>query len=374
MSTIPKNESASPGSGKWRILVINPGSTSTKLSLFTDETEVAGDSVSHSTSELEKFPSVASQAEWRLESIRGFLNKNRMELGRLSAVAGRGGLLHPIESGVYRVGPAMLKDLQSAAYGEHACNLGGILAYRLAQEAGCVAYVADPVVVDEMEDIARVTGLPEIRRTSVFHALNQKSAAREAARRIGKPYEECRLIVAHLGGGISVGAHRNGRVIDTNNALDGEGPFAPERSGSLPVGALIDLCFSQRYTRAEMQRKIVGQGGLVAHRASNQLGDLRKSAQAGEPEARLLYEALVYRISQEIAKHGATLEGRVDGIVLTGGMSHDADLVDRIRKRVGYLAPVEIIPGEREMVSLASGVLAVLRKTRPAKEYTNEAG
>lgn len=353
-----------------RILAINPGSTSTKLSLFEAGNEKIPHTVLHPAAQLKPFQRIMDQAEFRLNLVRAFLESQSIDLKSLQAVVARGGLLKPIPSGVYAVNPAMLADLLEARFGEHASNLGAVLAHRIAREADCPAYIVDPVVVDEMEDVARLSGLPELRRKSIFHALNHKSAAREAARMIGKAYEKSCIIVAHMGGGISVGAHRNGRVIDVNNALDGDGPFAPERSGSLPVGQLVNLCFSGTFTLAEMKRKLVGNGGLVAFRGSNSFTDLKKAADAGNADAVLLYEGMAYKISQEIAKHSATLKGRIDCIVLTGGLANDNAFTAKIIERIKHLAPVRVIPGEREMLSLARGALAVLTKQEKPMEYT----
>lgn len=358
--------SARPGP---RILVVNPGSTSTKLSVFEGEQEYVQGNILHSTEDLKPFQRITDQLEFRMTLIRRFLKDNHVSIGALKAVVGRGGLLKPIRSGVYRVNAAMLEDLRNGCYGEHASNLGGILAHGLAGEAGCAAYIVDPVVVDEMDDVARLSGLPGLERKSIFHALNQKSVAREIARKIGKPYKDCNFIVAHMGGGISVGAHRQGCVIDVNNALDGEGPFSPERAGGLPAGQLVELCFNGQYSLAEIKRKLTGKGGLVAYRGSNSFTDLKKAMLAGDVQAQLLYEALAYQVSKEIAMHGATLKGVVDRIILTGGLAYDETFVGMIRERVSYLAAVEVIPGEREMASLAQAVWAVLRKIETEGVY-----
>ncbi|MBU4198662.1 MAG: butyrate kinase [Verrucomicrobia bacterium] len=354
----------------YRILVINPGSTSTKLSVFEDELELVQKTISHVAEELKDFKRIMDQTEFRLVLIRRFLDDHHVDIGSLSAAVGRGGLLKPIPSGVYRVNGSMLEDLLTCRFGEHASNLGGILAHRIALEAGRNAFIVDPVVVDEMDDIARITGIPELARKSIYHALNQKSVAREVARKIGKPYEKCNFIVAHMGGGISVGAHRRGSVVDVNNALDGDGPFAPERAGGLPAGQLVALCFSGQYSLVEMKQKLVGRGGLVAYRGSNNFADLKKAVMLGDEKAQLLYEAMAYRVSKEIAMHGATLKGDVDRIILTGGLAGDETFMEKIKERIGFLAPVEVMPGEREMTSLAHAVLAVLRKVEPEREYS----
>jgi len=352
-----------------RILVINPGSTSTKLSVFEDERECVQATIAHPAADLKPFKRIMDQIEFRTLLVRNFLHENHVDIGKINAVIGRGGLLKPIRSGVYRINTAMLEDLGSGRFGEHASNLGGVLAHRLAQEAGCPAFIADPVVVDEMDAIARLSGLPGIERKSIFHALNQKSVAWEIARKIGKPYAACNFIVAHMGGGISVGAHCRGCVIDVNNALDGDGPFAPERTGGLPAGQLVEMCFSGQYTLAEMKRKLTGMGGLVAYRGSHSFTNLKKAVLAGDAQAQLIYEAMAYQVSKEIAMHGATLKGDVDRIILTGGLARDETFVGKIKERVCHLAVVEVIPGEREMASLAQAAWMVLRQMEPEKEY-----
>jgi len=363
----PAEASVRPGP---RILVVNPGSTSTKLSVFEGEGECIQGNVVHSTEDLKPFRRITDQIEFRMALIRRFLRDNRVDIRTLKAVVGRGGLLKPIRSGVYRVNAAMLEDLGSGRFGEHASNLGGILAHGLAGEAGCPAYIVDPVVVDEMDAVARLSGLPGLERKSIFHALNQKSVAREVARKIGKPYTDCNFIVAHMGGGISVGAHCRGCVVDVNNALDGDGPFSPERTGGLPVGQLVEMCFSGKYTLAEMKRKIAGLGGLLAYRGSNSFQELKAARRAGDKKAKLLYAAMAYQVSKEISLHGATLKGAVDRIILTGGLACDETFVGMIRERVSHLAAVEVIPGEREMAALAQATLAVLRKIESEGEYS----
>jgi butyrate kinase len=352
---------------EYQILAINPGSTSTKLAIFQGEAELAAETLRHSAAELAGFARVADQSGLRRAAITAFLAAAGVP--RFDAVIGRGGLLRPLDSGVYAVDPTMLDDLRNARHGEHASNLGAILAAELAAVQGCPAYIADPVVVDELDDIARLTGLPQIRRRSIFHALNQKSAAREAVARRGWRYEERKLIVAHLGGGCSVGAHCRGRVVDVNNALDGEGPFTPERAGSLPAGQLLDLVFSGRHSEAELRRMLTGQGGMVAHLGTNDLLETESRAAAGDEAAGLFLRAMACRIAQEIARHGATLEGTVDLIVITGGMAQEPRLVDLVTRRVRFLAPVEVVPGEREMLSLARAAASALAGQTVVRSY-----
>jgi butyrate kinase len=351
------------------ILVLNPGSTSTKISLFTGEDETLSDVLRHAVGDLAGHTRIVDQTPFRRAAIDNFLSTNSIDVTSLAAVIGRGGLLHPVESGVYKVNNSMVADLSAGRYGEHASNLGAILAQAIAVAAGCPAFIADPVVVDEMDDIARVSGLPELPRRSIFHALNQKSAAREAASRLGREYEDINAIVAHMGGGCSVGAHCRGRVVDVNNALDGEGPFSPERAGTLPAGQLIELALSGEYSLGELKKMLNGRGGLVAYCGTNDLEEVAERIRSGDAEAETVFRAMAYQISKEIAAHGATFAGSVDVIVLTGGMAYDEALVTEIRRRVGYLARVEVIPGEREMVALTRAALSVLSGRVTAKEY-----
>ena len=346
------------------ILVINPGSTSTKLSVFYLNGDLRSATIPHSAEELAPFASVAAQREYRLGLVTDFLGDEKP-----AAVIGRGGLLAPLSGGVYRVNERMLADLESARYGEHASNLGAVLARAVAGRTGAKAFIADPVVVDELDDISRYSGLPEIERRSIFHALNQKSAARTAAAELGREYEELNLIVAHLGGGVSVGAHRRGRVVDVNNALDGEGPFSPERSGGLPAGQLLDLAAEYRDDEKALRRLLVGRGGLVAYLGTNDLREVRRRIEAGDEDARLAFDALALQIAKEIASHGATLAGEVDAIILTGGMAHNDELTGEIRRRVAHIAPVHLVPGEREMEALAENAREALAGRRPVQEY-----
>jgi butyrate kinase len=352
-----------------RVLVINPGSTSTKVAVFDGAAERFQTSIAHPAGELGPCARVTDQAQFRIDCVARALEEAGVDASSFGAVVARGGLLKPVESGVYRVNEAMLEDLRAARWGEHASNLGALIAHHFASRAGCEAFIVDPVVVDEMDEIARPSGLPGLERRSIFHALNQKSVAREVAEALGKRYEECTFIVAHMGGGISVGAHREGRVVDVNNALDGDGPFSPDRAGGLPSGQLVALCGEGDRTAAAMRRKLVGEGGLVAYCGTNRLSDVKDAMARGDRTAALAFEAMAYQVSKEIAMHGATLAGRVDRIILTGGLAHDREFVDRIVARVRFLAPVDVIPGEREMLSLVRGCLAVAGGRETAKEY-----
>ncbi|MHB1393455.1 MAG: butyrate kinase [Clostridia bacterium] len=353
----------------FRLLIINPGSTSTKIAIFDNEKPVLEQTLRHSNEELAPYATVIDQFEFRKNVILETLNTNGINITKLSAVVGRGGLLRPMEGGTYRVNDRMLEDLKGTVMGQHASNLGGIIANEIASQLGIPAFIVDPVVVDEMEEIARFSGMPEIKRICIWHALNQKAVARRAAADLGKKYEEINLIVAHLGGGISVGAHKNGRTIDVNNALNGEGPFSPERTGSLPVSSLMKLCYSGKYTIDEMNKKIAGKGGLVAYLGTNDGREVEKMVEAGDKNAELIYKAMAYQIAKEIGACAAVLEGKVDAVCLTGGLAYDKLLIGWIKEMVEFIGDVRIYPGEDEMIALAAGGLRVLRKDEAAKEY-----
>jgi butyrate kinase len=354
----------------YRILVINPGSTSTKFGLFEDATPVLEKTLRHSAAEIARYRSVADQYEFREQAILTELAANNVSLSNLDAVVGRGGLLRPIPGGTYAVSEAMLEDLSSARYGEHASNLGAILAHKLALAAAVPAFIVDPVVVDELQPLARFSGFPGIQRRSVMHPLNAKKMARQAARELGRDYSEMDLIVVHMGGGISVGAHHRGRVIDVNNALDGDGPFSPERSGGLPTVGLVELCFSGKYSQSEIMRLLVGKGGLVAYLNTNDGREVVQRIESGDEQARLIYEAMAYQIAKEIGSAAAVLKGNVEAIVLTGGLAYDRQyLVRWIEERVSFIAPVLVYPGEEELLALAEGALRVLGGEEEAQVY-----
>lgn len=354
----------------YKILAINPGSTSTKIALFEDDRQVFIKTLRHSAEEIGSFTTVASQFNYRKDLILSELKNAGIKISEIHAIVGRGGLVKPIESGIYEVNEIMLHDLQHPVMGEHASNLGGLIAHHLAEEIGhqVKAYIADPVVVDELEPIARLSGHPACPRVSIFHALNQKAIARTYARETGCRYEELNLIVAHMGGGISVSAHCKGRVIDTNNALDGDGPFSPERSGSLPTGALMQLCFSGRYTAAEVKKILCGKGGVVAYLGSNDMREVEEKA-VTDPEWKLIMDAMSYQVAKEIGAMATVLKGRVDAILLTGGIAYGMPVTDYITERVGFIAPVKVYAGEDEMRALAMNGLMVLKGEIAAKNY-----
>ncbi|ANB59499.1 butyrate kinase [Anoxybacteroides amylolyticum] len=354
---------------EYRILVINPGSTSTKIGVFDNERSIFEKTIRHDTEELKQYKSIIDQYEFRKQTILSALDEEGINISKLSAVCGRGGLLRPIEGGTYRVNEQMLKDLRKGYSGQHASNLGGILAHEIANALNIPAFIVDPVVVDELDPIARISGFSLIERKSIFHALNQKAVARRVSKQLGKKYEEVNLIVAHMGGGITVGAHKQGRVVDVNNGLDGEGPFSPERAGTVPAGDLVSLCFSGEYYREEIMKKLVGQGGLVGYLGTNDAVKVEKMIEAGNEKAKLVYSAMAYQVAKEIGAASAVLAGKVDAIVLTGGLAYGKGFVKEIADRVNWIAEVIVQPGENELQALAEGALRVLRGEEKEKEY-----
>ncbi len=353
-----------------RILAINPGSTSTKIAVFQHEEPIFIKNIKHDVEELAKFEKITDQFQFRKEIIVNELNAAEVSEENVIAVVGRGRLVKPIESGVYLVNEAMKHDLRNSPMGEHASNLGGLIADDIAQSIGdCKAYITNPVVVDELEEIARITGHPLFRRKSIFHALNQKAVAQEHAKQIIRKYEDLNLIVVHLGGGITVGAHKKGRVVDVNQGLDGEGPFSPERTGTLPVGDLVKLCFSGQYSQKEIKKMITGKGGLVAYLGTNNAYEIEQRVAAGDEKAALIYEAMAYQVSKTIGEMAAVLRGEVDGILITGGIAHDKWFVNQIIERVHRFGPVHVYPGEDEMRALAFNVLRVIKGEIEARVY-----
>ena len=343
------------------ILAINPGSTSTKFSLFEEEVLIFESTLRHSCEELAKFEKITDQFHFRKNLIMNELSDRNIDLSRIAAVVGRGGLVKPIESGIYKVNQKMKDDLTAGVSGQHASNLGGLIADDIASSLiGAEAFIVDPVVVDELQGIARISGHPEIERISIFHALNQKAVARLYATSIGKKYEELNLIIAHMGGGVSVGAHKKGKVIDVNNALNGDGPFSPERSGGLPSRQLVDLCFSKRFTYEELTAMITGKGGMVAYLGTNNFIEVCEMADQGDKKAILIRDAASYQIGKEIGAMAAVLSGNVDAIILTGGMAHQETNINNIRSMVSFISDVVVYPGEDELKALAyNGLLAL---------------
>lgn len=353
-----------------RILVINPGSTSTKMAVYEDEKPILLRNIAHSAEEFAPFGNITEQQEFRRQLVLEELKAADIPL-EFDAVIGRGGLVKPISGGVYEINQRMLDDtLHGCVMHSHACNLGCLLAHEIAARIPrCRSFIADPGVVDELSPLARISGSPLMPRICIWHALNQRAIARRYARGIGKEYEELNLIICHLGGGISVAAHEKGKAIDANNALDGEGPFSPERAGSLPAVDLIRLCFSGKYNEEELLKRIAGKAGLNAHLGTNNMREILKRIQQGDEHAQLIVDAMIYHIAKNIAAESAVLCGHVDAILITGGMAHSDYIISRLRKRIEFLAPVYTFPGEDEMEALALNALAVLQGKREAKLY-----
>jgi len=354
---------------KYRILAINPGSTSTKIAVYENNDLVFKKSIKHDTELISSFEHIIDQYSFREEAIHKTLDAENISLNSLDAIVGRGGMLKPIESGTYLVNDVMIEYVKAAPRGEHASNLGCVLARNLAESIHKPSYIVDPVSVDEMEDIARYTGMPEIKRQSLFHALNQKAVALKAATSLKKDYHELNLIVAHLGGGISVGVHQTGRVIDVNNALDGDGPMSPERSGTVPMGPLYKMAFSGKYTLKEIKKKNYGNGGIVAYLGTNDGFELEKRVKSGDQKAQFIIEVMCYQIAKEIGAASTVLKGKVDAIVLTGGLAFNKFIISLIEERVSFISKVLVFPGEDEMESLAYGALRVLTGKEKYKEY-----
>lgn len=353
----------------YKMLIINPGSTSTKIAIYEDEKEVFVEVLRHSAEEMGRYPNIGAQYEFRKKIIEETLHNNGFEMRGLAAIVSRGGLIKPLESGTYYINQEMIDNLKKGIQGEHASNLGGLIAHSIAEELGIKAYIVDPVVVDEMDKIARFTGVPEINRRSLFHALNQKAVARRAAAECGQKYEALNFIVAHLGGGITVGAHRKGKVVDVNDALLGDGPFTPERAGTIPTGKLVKMCFYGDMSIEKVKNKLVGNAGLMAYLGTNDGREVNKMIDSGNEYAALVYEAMAYNVAKEIGSCAAVLEGKVDAIILTGGLAYDHRIVQWIEKRTSFISKVVVMPGEEEMKALAEGGLRVLRGEEEAKEY-----
>ena len=353
----------------YKLLIINPGSTSTKIGVYEGEKEILEETLRHSAEEILKYNTIFDQVGFIKEVILNGLKEKGIDINELDAVVGRGGMLKPIEGGTYEVNEAMVEDLKIGVQGPHASNLGGILSNEIAKEIGKRAFIVDPVVVDEMEDVARLSGVPELPRKSKFHALNQKAVAKRYAKEHNTSYEDVNLIVVHMGGGVSVGAHRKGRVIDVNNALDGDGPFSPERAGGVPSGELLEMCFSGKYSKEEVYKKLVEKGGFVAYANTNDARDLIKLSQEGDEKGSLIFNAFIYQIAKEIGSMAVVLDGEVDAIVLTGGIAYSDYVTNAINKKVKWIAPMVVYGGEDELLALAQGAIRVLDGVEEAKIY-----
>lgn len=350
-------------------LIINPGSTSTKIGVFEDETLLFEETLRHSTEEIDRYGSIVEQKDFRKQIISNLLREKSFDLSTLNVVVGRGGMLKPIPGGTYAVTDELLEDLIKGVQGEHASNLGGILAREIADPLGIPSYIVDPVVVDELMPIARYSGVPELPRISVFHALNQKAVAKRYARETGRAYESLRLIVVHMGGGVSVGAHEYGKVVDVFNALDGDGAFSPERAGGVPSGALVKMCFSGKYTEKEIYSKIVGKGGFNAYLGTNDMREVTKRANEGDEKAAEAKQAFLFQVAKDIGSMACVLKGKVDQIIVTGGIAYGQDVIDALKERAGWIAPFTVYPGEDELLALAQGAIRVMTGEEQAKAY-----
>ncbi len=351
------------------ILAVNPGSTSTKFAIFQGERLIFKESIKHKDEELSRFSTVANQLDYRFNLLTKELDKHQFSLGQLKAVVGRGGFVKPLPSGTYLIDEAMIEHVKTAKYGEHASNLGPMIAYKLSKHLKIPAYIVDPVVVDELEDVARLSGIPELERKSHVHALNIKAVSRTVAEQLGKKYNEYNFVVAHLGGGISVVAHRKGRIVDVNNA-NNEGPYSPERAGGLPAFQLVQLCYSRRYTEKEMLTKLAKEGGFYAYLGTRNAMQVEEQAKKGDKRAKLVLDGMIYQVAKEIGAMAAVLDGEVDGIILTGGLSYSEYIVQKVKKKVAFISSIYVVPGEEELEALAHGALRIINGKEQAIKYS----
>ena len=352
----------------YKILIINPGSTSTKIGVFEDETLLFEETLRHTTEELAGFNMIVDQKDFRKKVILDVLAEKNFDIKTLDVCVGRGGMLKPIPGGTYAVSDDLLEDLKIGKQGQHASNLGGILAREIGDELGVPSYIVDPVVVDELMPSSRLSGVPELPRISVFHALNQKAVAKRYAKEVGKKYTDLNLIVVHMGGGVSVGAHDHGKVVDVYNALDGDGAFSPERAGGVPSGALVKMCFSGEYTQAEVMKKL-GKGGFNAYIGSNDARDLEKLVNEGDEHAKLVQDAFYQQVAKDIGGMATVLRGKVDQIILTGGIAYSKHTCEELEKRAGFIAPFTVYAGEDELLALAQGALRVMNGEEEPMKY-----
>lgn len=351
-----------------RILAVNPGATSTKYAVFEDEKVIFKKVVEHQGTALQGFARVFDQCQYRTDLITDGLKEANIALESFDAIVGRGGLLKPMLSGTYAVNELMLEDLKKAERGEHASNLGGVLAYNLAKPLGIPAYIVDPVVVDELQGVARISGFPALERISMAHALNMKAVARKVAAEIGKSYKNTNLVVAHLGTGISLSVHSGGRMIDIVDGKE-EGAFAPDRCGGLPASQLVKLCYSGKYTYEELKGQLFGSGGFYAYLGTKDARDVEKMADEGNEKAELLLQAMCYQVAKDIGALSTVIDGQVERIILTGGLAYSKRIVADISKRVSFIAPVVVIPGEEELESLSAGAIRALTGEEEAQIY-----
>ena len=350
-------------------LIINPGSTSTKIGVFENETLLFEETLRHSTEEIAQYAAIVDQKDFRKNIIIDLLKKKEFDIHSLNVIVGRGGMLKPIPGGTYAVTDDLLNDLKVGIQGQHASNLGGILAKEIGDSIGVPSYIVDPVVVDELEPAARYSGVPELPRTSVFHALNQKAVAKRYAKEKDVSYDSLDLIVVHMGGGVSVGPHKHGKVVDIFNALDGDGAFSPERAGAVPSGALVKMCFSGQYTEKEVYKKLVGNGGFNAYCNTNDMRDVDKMVENGDAHAKEVRDAFIQQVAKDIGAMACVLKGKVDQIIVTGGIAYDKAVVAGLKESCEWIAPFTVYPGEDELLALAQGALRVLNGVEKAMKY-----
>lgn len=354
---------------EYQLLIVNPGSTSTKIAIFKNYQSLYEKTLRHDVDVIGKFKSIFDQKDFRVAIIENFLQENNIKIEDIDVFVGRGGLVKPVQSGTYLVNHQMIDDLKHTKNGEHASNLGSIIAFEFANKYQKKAYIVDPVVVDELSDLARVSGLKGIERKSIFHALNQKAVAKRYAKEIGKNYHDLNLIIAHLGGGISVGYHQLGKVVDVNNALGNEGAYSPERSGTLPTYSIIDMCFSGSYKADEIKKLLVSKGGLVSYLGTSSGLEISNRIEKGDSEAKFYFEAMAYQIVKQIGALYFVAKGKIDAVIITGGLAYNSDIIDVIKEYLNPIITPVIYPGEDEMIALAEGVLRVLEGQEEVKIY-----
>ena len=354
----------------YRVLAINPGSTSTKVGVYEGWNMLYEGTVRHSQEELSKFETIHDQKDMRMELVEKLIEENGYKLSEMDAFVGRGGIVRPLKSGVYTINEKLMDDLKNLPSAQrHASMLGGVIARAFGDAYGKPSFIVDPVTVDERDEIAKITGLPQIKRDCIFHCLNQKSACRYHCRLNGLKYEEINAVVAHLGGGISVAAHRKGVIVDVTDAMSGEGPFTPERCGAIPAKLLADLIYDYGYSREQINKLIAGKGGLMAYFNTNSAIDVEKMIAAGDEHAKLIYEAMAYNIAKNMGAMAAVLKGEVDAVIITGGMAYSKMLTEYITEHTKFIAPVFVYPGEGELSALAAGAMRVLNGEEEPKEY-----
>ncbi len=351
------------------MLIINPGSTSTKTALFNGEQKIAEEVIRYDLEQLARFENVADQFEYRMKMIDTWIESLKLEKDSLKAIVGRGAPLKPLEGGSYKINDSMIEDIKSMRFSNHASNLGAIIARHLAEKFNVPSLISDPITVDNFTDIARVSGVPEIERKCRVHALNIKEVCRREAAKFGKQLHEINFIAVHMGGGISVAALEGGKVVDVNDALLGMGPFSPDRAGAVPIGGLVKLCFSRKYTEKELITKLSRESGMVAYTGKSDLREIEKIILSGDKNALLYFNAMAYQIAKEIGAMATVLKGQFKGIVLTGGMAHSKLLVDEIKKYIAFMGRVIVVAGEFEMEALAAAGLRFLRDEETLKEY-----